>query len=148
MRSSNLNHSLVMHHKRGVQYLNMASAYDVTEKDLIPAEVNETRISSPKNDVSMFPLDLELDGTATATATSEEVEQHHPHKLFGIVSFHGIILVTSFLALSAGTLGIRSGLTKSFKLHWIIQAIGSTGIVIGCLMGIKLSYDASLQPTP
>lgn len=126
-----------MHRAAGVQYLNMASVFDGREEgEIILAQVSVERVSEPEEDVSMFPLDApEPDSHESA---SEPVR--HPHKLLGVVSLHGIVLALSFLAISAGTLAIRSGLPKSFKLHWVIQAAGGSGIAIGCLMGIWLSY--------
>ena len=66
--------------------------------------------------------------------------KHHAHSVFGLVSFHGYVTSWSFLAMSFGLLAIRSGLTKSFKYHWMIQLAASTFILIGCGMGIVLSF--------
>ena len=68
-------------------------------------------------------------------------KQHHKHSAFGIVSIHGCLLSTSFLMLSVGVLAIRSGLAKSFKFHWLIQAIAGGVITLGYGLGIILSFS-------
>jgi hypothetical protein len=93
----------------------MASAYS-EGGDLAVAEVSNERISSVS-------------------------KKHHKHSIFGIVSIHGALLSTSFFALSVGVLAIRSGLAKSFKFHWLIQAIAGGVIILGWGLGIILSFS-------
>jgi len=66
--------------------------------------------------------------------------KHHAHGAFGLVSIHGFVLSSSFLALSLGLVAIRSGLAKSFKYHWMIQLVASAFILLGCGMGIILTF--------
>jgi hypothetical protein len=66
--------------------------------------------------------------------------KHHAHSAFGLVSIHGFVLSSSFLALSLGLVAIRSGLAKSFKYHWMIQLVASAFILLGCGMGIILTF--------
>ena len=95
----------------------MSSSYSESG-DLSIAQVSESRLS-----------------TSPPTPT-----KHHVHSAFGLVSIHGFLLSTSFLTLSLGLLAIRSGLAKSFKYHWVIQLAASSVILIGCAMGLIVSF--------
>jgi len=159
--------ALVVHRAKGVQYLNMASAFEGSG-NLALAQITGARISSPAKDVSDSPIESSVNEPEVESESEAESESkpegeteakpevkpepstkpiphHHAHKLFGTTSLHGVLLAVSFFALSIGTLGIRSGIMKSFRLHWIVQAVGGTGIVIGCLLGIWISYAVSIQ---
>jgi hypothetical protein len=70
----------------------------------------------------------------------EQEGKHHKHSPFGLASIHGFLLATAFLALSIGAIVIRSGFEKGFKLHWVIQGSAGGVIVLGCLIGILLSF--------
>lgn len=70
-------------------------------------------------------------------------KKHHKHKAFGLVSIHGFLLSISFMSLSVGILAIRSGISNSFKTHWVIQTVAGASIVVGCLIGIWLSISVS-----
>jgi len=103
--------------RKGTMHLDMTTSYSATG-DLSTAEVSSQRISIP-----------------------HEPTKKHKHNPFGLVSIHGFLLSTSFFLLSIGVLAIRSGLSKSFKLHWTIQAVASGAIVVGCLIGLKVSLS-------
>jgi len=75
----------------------------------------------------------------------EEGKEHHKHSAFGLASIHGFLLTISFLVLSGGAIVIRSGFDRGFKLHWLMQASASGVIVLGCLMGIVLSFRHKSQ---
>lgn len=122
--------------KTGVEYLNMASSF-IGTSELITAQVSEERVSSS---VPIAPIVV---GSPSGSGGSPK-HQSHKHSLFGIVSLHGLILLLSFFLLTVGVLGIRSGMAKSFKLHWVIQAIGTGGIALGCLIGVYISFKVSL----
>jgi hypothetical protein len=105
----------------------MAASF-LGEEKLVEAQVSDQRVSIPATAI--------LDPHNSPSAP----EKHHKHSLLGITSLHGMLLAFSFFTLSVGVIGIRSGLPKSFKLHWVIQAFGGTGIIVGCLMGIWISF--------
>jgi hypothetical protein len=161
-QTSDTEFALTIHRAKGVKYLNMASAFEASG-EMVLAQVDGERISFPVEDVSDSPIETEAEAESKSEPepqsesepektepdvkpepTPKPEPKHHKHKLLGVVSIHGMLLVFSFFTISIGTLGIRSGFAKSFKLHWVIQAIGGTGIVIGCLMGIWLSYAVRL----
>jgi len=71
---------------------------------------------------------------------SGSTPKYHAHSAFGLVSLHGFILSSSFLTLSLGLLAIRSGLVKSFKYHLAIQLPASGFILLGCGMGVLLTF--------
>ncbi|KAE9362868.1 iron reductase domain protein [Stipitochalara longipes BDJ] len=98
-----------------VVLLDMSTSY-IPSGPLPIAQVTDARISTPSK------------------------PKHHVHSFFSIVSIHGFILSSSFLALSLGLLAIRSGLAKAFKYHWVIQLAASVIIVIGCAMGIIVTF--------
>jgi hypothetical protein len=97
----------------------MSTSYSASG-DLAMAQVSDARTSTP--------------------STFAPPEKHHVHSAFGLVSMHGFILSSSFLILSFGLLAIRSGLAKSFKYHWVIQLVASGFILIGCGMGLIISF--------
>lgn len=72
---------------------------------------------------------------------SSAPKKHHPHSAFGIVSMHGFLLSVAFLALSVGALAIRSGLADSFRYHWLVQAVAGGVILVGCALGIIISFS-------
>ncbi|XMA10274.1 hypothetical protein WAI453_003065 [Rhynchosporium graminicola] len=111
---------LNIHTDRGIATLNMESSYEKNPEGEVVAQVSEDRIST--ND------------------EPAEEKHHHKHKTFGLVSIHGILLTISFMSLSGGILAIRSGITNSFKMHWVVQSTAGGGIVVGCLMGIWMSF--------
>jgi hypothetical protein len=54
--------------------------------------------------------------------------------------FHGLILSTAFLLLfPLGVVSIRSGSSKSYTYHWIIQVSASVFLVIGVVVGLLKS---------
>lgn len=117
----------------------MASAYSTTGD--VAALVSKQRISQEPgpNDPGPAPSSTHDDDP-----DQHPVKEHHKHSIFGLVSLHGFLLAFGFFTLTFGVLGIRSGLTTSYKLHWITQTIGGSAIVIGCLMGILISIRVSL----
>lgn len=64
------------------------------------------------------------------------------------VVIHGLLLSGAFFVLTPGIFAIRSGLAKSFTIHWIIQVISSIAIIIGCLIGIKISLEVGIFLAP
>ena len=105
----------------GVAVLNMESSYEKHADEAVVAHVSEPRI----------------------TINEAKKKKHHKHKTFGLVSIHGFLLSISFISLSGGILAIRSGMTNSFKMHWVVQSVAGGAIVLGCLMGIWLSISVS-----
>lgn len=55
------------------------------------------------------------------------------------VLVHGVLLSGAFFVLTPGVLAIRSGLTRSFQIHWMVQAASSVAIFAGCVIGLKIS---------
>lgn len=85
--------------------------------------------------------DNRLNNTLVEDDSNEEGKgKHHKHSPFGLASIHGFLLATAFLVLSAGAVVIRSGFEKGFKLHWVVQGSAGGVIILGCLMGILLSF--------
>ncbi|KAF4622660.1 hypothetical protein G7Y89_g14367 [Cudoniella acicularis] len=110
--SSDLQLPLKMHTDYGVEKLNMAAAFSVDGDTVVP-HVSESRISSS------------------------------PHRSGGgvdLVVVHGIALGSSFFVLTIGTFAIRSGLAGAFSLHWMIQLVAGAVAIIGCLIGINISF--------
>ena len=93
----------------------MSTSY-TSSGGLPEAQISDTRISTPPK------------------------PKHHTHSIFSLASIHGAITSWSFLAMSLGLLAIRSGLAKSFKYHWMIQLVASTFVLIGCSMGIIITF--------
>ncbi|KAL2066753.1 hypothetical protein VTL71DRAFT_2825 [Oculimacula yallundae] len=116
-RSDDPEMMLNMHTDRGIVTLNMEASYEKHPEEAVVAQVAEPRI----------------------TMNEATKKKHHKHETFGLVSIHGFLLTVSFMSLSGGILAIRSGLTDSFKMHWVVQSAAGGGIVLGCLMGIWLS---------
>ncbi|KAI1384937.1 iron reductase domain protein [Hypoxylon trugodes] len=57
-----------------------------------------------------------------------------------ILHLHGMIMGIAFLLLfPVGVLAIRSGRTKAFKYHWIIQVVASGLTLVGFVLGLVLS---------
>jgi hypothetical protein len=106
----------------------------------VPAQVATQRISQEPdaNDPGPAPVNSALDD-----AEDHPVKEHHKHSIFGLVSLHGFLLAFGFFALTFGALGIRSGLSNSYKVHWVIQTSAGSAIVLGCLMGIYISFKVS-----
>lgn len=101
----------------------MESSYEKHADEAVVAQVSEPRI--------------------TVNEAKKEKKKHHKHKTFGLVSIHGFLLAVSFMSLSGGILAIRSGMSNSFKMHWLVQSVAGGAIVLGCLMGIWLSISVS-----
>jgi len=80
-----------------------------------------------------------------------EVSSHRvstPRPGWNWVVIHGLLLSGAFFVLTPGVFAIRSGLAKSFSIHWMIQASASVAIVLGCMIGIKISFAVSHVITP
>ncbi|KAA8645332.1 hypothetical protein EYZ11_009509 [Aspergillus tanneri] len=59
----------------------------------------------------------------------------------GMGLLHGVLLATAYLILlPVGVVAMRSGSTKAFKYHWIVQIIGAIFIWIGVALGIVHSH--------
>jgi hypothetical protein len=59
------------------------------------------------------------------------------------IVIHGLFLAGGFFILTPGIFAIRSGLAKSFTIHWMTQLASSISIVVGCIVGIKISFAVS-----
>ncbi|KUJ08943.1 CBD9-like protein [Mollisia scopiformis] len=123
------------HNAKGFTMLNMASSY--SESGDIIAQVSTQRITQEPNTDDAGPAPPTMQDESDDHHPAKE---HHKHSAFGLVSLHGFLLSFGFFALTFGVLGIRSGSSKSYKIHWTIQTGGGSAIVVGCLMGIYLSY--------
>lgn len=141
--SDDVHMKLKWHNDRGRATLNMAASY--SDAGDVVAQVSTQRISMEPSVDEPGPVP----GGAATTGTDEHEHEsegdhppkkHHKHNIFGLVSIHGFLLALGFFALTFGVLGIRSGMAIAFKLHWLIQIVAGSAIVLGCLMGIYLSY--------
>ncbi|ATY59724.1 Carbohydrate-binding domain family 9 [Cordyceps militaris] len=55
---------------------------------------------------------------------------------------HGFVMLIAFLALfPLGVVGIRSGLAKAFKYHWMMQASAMCFATVGAALGIYMSRE-------
>jgi hypothetical protein len=75
-----------------------------------------------------------------------EVSAHRvstPRPGLNWVVIHGLLFAGGFFVLTPGIFAIRSGLAKSFSIHWMIQLASSVAIVFGCIIGIKISFAVS-----
>ncbi|CZR53543.1 uncharacterized protein PAC_03422 [Phialocephala subalpina] len=144
--SDDVHMKLQWHDDRGRATLNMAASYSDAGEGF--AQVSTQRISM---EPSVDEPGLAPGGPITTEADEHEHEheteddhpapkKHHKHSLLGLVSIHGFLLALGFFALTFGVLVIRSGMAIAFKLHWVIQTVAGSAIVLGCLMGIYLSY--------
>src|SRR6187402_292582 len=100
----------------GIAHLDMASTYQ-EHGAVVVAQVSDDRVT-----------------------IQTKKKKHHKHSAFGIVSIHGFLLAISFMSVSGGILAIRSGISNSFKTHWVIQTVAGGAIVLGCLLGILISF--------
>lgn len=117
----------------------MASSFSASGE--VEAQVATQRISQEPdaNDPGPAPAG----NSALDDAEDHPVKEHHKHSIFGLVSLHGFLLAFGFFALTFGVLGIRSGLSNAYKVHWVIQTSAGSAIVLGCLMGIYISFKVS-----
>lgn len=54
---------------------------------------------------------------------------------------HGLILSFSVVLNCLGIVLIRSGWKLAFRCHWIVQVLSTTGLLIGCFIGIMKSTN-------
>ncbi|RDW65825.1 cytochrome and DOMON domain-containing protein [Aspergillus mulundensis] len=58
--------------------------------------------------------------------------------------FHGFIMSAAFLlCFPAGVVAMRSGSSKSFRYHWILQLIASTLVLVGVAIGLLRAHKIS-----
>lgn len=92
------------------------------------------------------PQSTPLATSASTTTNTDEIEtgsqekEHHKHSLFSIVRIHGFLLACGFYILTFGVLGIRSGFKNAYKVHWVMQAFAGSAVMLGCLLGIWISF--------
>lgn len=61
-----------------------------------------------------------------------------------IARLHGLVMMLAFLLFfPLGIVAIRSGSTKAFKYHWVIQAVATFFVGIGAVLGVAMSGGLS-----
>ncbi|KAL4808221.1 hypothetical protein BDV18DRAFT_158330 [Aspergillus unguis] len=61
-----------------------------------------------------------------------------------VVRMHGFLMSAAFLLLyPAGIVAMRSGTSKSFQYHWIIQLIASIFVLVGAAIGLLRAHKIS-----
>ncbi|KAI1101458.1 iron reductase domain protein [Jackrogersella minutella] len=56
-----------------------------------------------------------------------------------VLHLHGILMGVAFLFIfPSGVLAMRSGRTKAFKYHWILQLVASSFVAVGFVLGVTL----------
>jgi len=106
--------------------VDMRSSYFGRGVGIIP-EVSASRVSTP-----------EVLSTSSVSTPKDRVRGNW-------VAIHGLLLAGGFFILTPGYYAIRSGLAKSFTIHWLIQITASVAILAGCIIGIKISVAVSYQ---
>ncbi|KZM25932.1 integral component of membrane [Ascochyta rabiei] len=68
-------------------------------------------------------------------------------KANALVNAHGFFMGAAFMLLfPVGVVAIRSGSTKAFKYHWVIQVVAMCFVVVGVVTGLKISGNKITVP--